>query len=106
MESQPSGWLDGNDTPGNLGGVAEASPPGDKIHSFELDFGHTGTDYNFGELLPASIRGAVHITTDPQCIPQTGEPTLAGVTVDLVDAGGHDVATTVTDTNGRYLFDN
>lgn len=106
MEVQPADWLDGVDTPGNLGGIAEPSPPGDKLHSFELDFGRSGTDYNFGELLPASIRGQVHATTDPQCIPQPGEPAIEGVRVELLDATGQVIADTVTDGNGEYSFEN
>src|SRR5690606_37236779 len=66
-ETQPSGWLDGIDTPGSLGGIAEPSPPGDILHSFRVEFGKSGSDYNFGELLPASVRGVVHLTTDPLC---------------------------------------
>ena len=59
MEIQPAGWLDGKDTPGNLGGVADVSPPGDMISKIMIHWGTNGTEYNFGELLPGSIAGQV-----------------------------------------------
>ena len=59
MEVHPAGWLDGIDTPGNLGGIADASPPGDMISLMMIGWGEMGTEYNFGELLPGSIRGQV-----------------------------------------------
>ena len=60
VEVQPAGWLDGKDTPGNSGGVADVSPPGDKISQITLTWGVDGIEYNFGELLPGSIAGRVH----------------------------------------------
>ena len=60
VEVHPAGWLDGKDTPGNLGGVADVSPPGDMISQIMIGWGQMGTEYNFGELLPGSIRGRVH----------------------------------------------
>ena len=59
VEVQPAGWLDGIDTPGNLGGVADVSPPGDLLSQIMINWGETGTEYNFGELLPGSIAGRV-----------------------------------------------
>ena len=58
--SSAAGWLDGKDTPGNLGGVADVSPPGDQISQIMINWGDDGIEYNFGELLPGSIRGRVH----------------------------------------------
>src|SRR5262249_44743650 len=58
-EVQPAGWLDGKDTPGNLGGMADPSPPGDLINMIMIPWGSMGTEYNFGELLPGSIAGQV-----------------------------------------------
>ena len=57
VEVQPAGWLDGKDTPGNSGGVADVSPPGDRISQITLNWGVNGIEYNFGELLPGSIAG-------------------------------------------------
>ena len=105
MEVHPSGWLDGIDTPGNLGGTAEPSPPGDMISQIMIAFGQSGTEYNFGELLPGSIRGQVHVDTDGDCNPDDDEPPIAGVRIDLLDQDGNVIATTTTDANGEYEFD-
>jgi protocatechuate 3,4-dioxygenase beta subunit len=104
MEVHPAGWLDGIDTPGNLGGVADASPPGDMIGMIMINWGETGEEYNFGELLPGSIRGQVVVSTDPDCDPDDGEPGIAGVRVDLLDKNGALLDFTLTDANGEYEF--
>ena len=48
VETQPSGYDDGKDTAGSLGGVAE----NDVIVSIPVAPGDYGVDYNFGELIP------------------------------------------------------
>ena len=105
MEVQPSGWLDGIDTPGNLGGVA-APVPGDMISMVMINWGEMGTDYNFGELKPGSIRGQVVVSTDANCDPDDGEPGIAGVQIDLLDGEGNFIRSTVTNANGEYQFTN
>src|SRR3954470_12940089 len=60
IEVQPVGWLDGKDTPGNTGGVADTAVGADKISGIALNWGVDGVEYNFGELLPGSIAGRVH----------------------------------------------
>jgi protocatechuate 3,4-dioxygenase beta subunit len=104
MEIHPAAWLDGIDTPGNLGGVAALSPPGDLLSQITINWGQTGTDYNFGELLPGSIHGIVVVSTDPNCVPRDGEPPIAGVRIDLLDEVGKVLASTTTDANGEYSF--
>ncbi len=106
MEVQPSGWLDGIDTPGNLGGVAAASPPGDMISMIMINWGDMGTEYNFGELLPGSISGRVHADDGPDCDFDNPHIFLSGVQIDLLDGEGHVLATTYTNQNGEYLFAN
>ena len=106
MEIQPAGWLDGKDTPGNLGGVADVSPPGDMISSIVMHWGDMGTEYNFGELLPGSIRGMVQSSPDGDCEDGIGETPIAGVQIDLLDSEGGVIATTFTDENGEYAFTN
>ncbi|MCO6044248.1 SpaA isopeptide-forming pilin-related protein [Aeoliella sp. ICT_H6.2] len=106
MEIHPTGWLDGIDTPGNLGGVSQPSPPGDMISQITIAFGQSGSEYNFGELLPGSIRGQVHVDTDGDCIAKEGEPVIPGVQIDLLDEQGNVLETTYTDENGEYVFDN
>ena len=96
IEVQPAGWLDGKDTPGNSGGVADVSPPGDRISQIVLAWGVDGVEYNFGELLPGSIAGSVVICETDTTIPN--------VQIDLLDGDGKLVSTTKTDENGNYIF--
>ncbi len=105
MEVQPDGWLDGIDTPGNLGGVADSALRGDMISEIMIAFGQSGTNYNFGELQPGSIRGRVHIATDGDCDPDLDEPPIAEVVIDLLNEQGEVIATTKTDANGEYAFE-
>jgi serine-aspartate repeat-containing protein C/D/E len=104
MEVHPSGWLDGIDTPGNLGGVADASPPGDMISQITIGWGQMGTEYNFGELLPGSISGRVHAHSGPDCNFDDPEVLLAGVKIELLDGNGNVIDTTFTDAAGEYAF--
>jgi protocatechuate 3,4-dioxygenase beta subunit len=104
MEIHPAGWLDGIDTPGNLGGVADVSPPGDMISQITINWGQMGTEYNFGELLPGSIRGKVGASRGPDCNFDNPDIPLAGVRIDLLDAQGNFLRFTLTDANGDYAF--
>ena len=105
VEIHPVGWLDGKDTPGNLGGVAAVSPPGDMISQIMINWGQMGTEYNFGELLPGSIarprpcRRAARIATST-----IRTILLEGVRIDLLDGSGNVIATTLTNADGEYSF--
>jgi serine-aspartate repeat-containing protein C/D/E len=111
-EVQPSGWLDGKDAAGTILGqvVGAAQNPGDELSGVTLLWGDDGVEYNFGELLPGSIRGKV--TDDPDCASgcdcEDGEmgpaKPIAGVTVQLLDQTGTVIRTTTTDAEGRYAF--
>ncbi|HEY6564130.1 MAG TPA: SdrD B-like domain-containing protein, partial [Pirellulaceae bacterium] len=108
-EAQPSGWLDGQDAPGIIHGsvTGQALNPGDKINAIVIGWGDMGTDYNFGELLPASIEGLVHTDVGiSDCVfrPEQGEIVLAGVRIELLDSAGNVVARTETDAAGQYRF--
>lgn len=63
-----------------------------------LDFGFVKKTYAIGD--------KVWIDTNGNGIQDAGEPPLAGVTVTLLNGAGKVVATTTTDANGRYIFDN
>jgi serine-aspartate repeat-containing protein C/D/E len=104
VEIHPSGWLDGKDTPGNLGGVADVSPPGDKISQIMINWGQMGTEYNFGELLPALISGRIHADGGPDCDFDHPHNMLEDVQVDLLDGQGNIVGVTFTDELGYYEF--
>jgi len=101
-EVQPDGYYDGLDAAGTAGGTAEN--PGDKITGALLAAGVEAEQYNFGELRPASISGRVHVELNGDCIPDPGEPLLAGVTIYLLDMWGNQIDVTTTDENGQYIF--
>ncbi len=102
-EVQPDGYLDGLDTPGTAGGLAEN--PGDLITAIRLDPHQDAVDYNFGELRPAGLAGMVYADTNENGIPDPDELPIAGVTLTLIDGStGLVVASTSTDAQGRYQF--
>src|SRR5205085_3705377 len=55
-EEQPTGYYDGEEHPGSAGGVLSAN---DVITQVQLNSGTRAIDYDFCELLPASIKGHV-----------------------------------------------
>ncbi|MBN8820717.1 MAG: carboxypeptidase regulatory-like domain-containing protein [Spirosoma sp.] len=66
----------------------------------------TGTDQICDAVPPIEIGNRVWKDTNNNGIQDAGEPSLAGVTVELRDANGNLVATAVTDANGNYIFSN
>ncbi|NLX56443.1 MAG: hypothetical protein GXY58_15155 [Planctomycetaceae bacterium] len=105
---QPAGYLDGLDTPGTVNGEprGRAVNPGDSIEDIFLGGGEQGREYNFGEILPVSIAGSVHLSNaDGDCynVCQSCQP-LADVTIQLFDSDGRLVAQTRTDAHGDYSF--
>ena len=104
---QPVGYLDGLDGAGTVGGQRRgvASNPGDRISQIQLGWGEVGVDFNFGELLPASLSGMVHSSPLEDCWNDEHALALAGVTLQLFTADGRLVADTVTNDQGAYQFD-
>lgn len=102
-EAQPHGYFDGLDSAGTAGGRAEN--PGDTITGVTLASGQLGQEYNFGELLPASISGRVLADDNANCQYDPGEQWLANVTIELLDANQKVIATTTTDNQGQYTFE-
>lgn len=105
-ETTPAPYLDGTDSAGNVFGETRgvAENPGDRIAGITLRQGELGVEYDFGELLGATISGFVHAETDGDCVRDPGENVLSGVTIRLIDAAGNEVAVTQTDVQGRYQF--
>ena len=104
-ETQPAGYLDGLDAAGTVGGTAHN--PGDLIDGIPLASGQSGLNYDFGELLPASVSGYVYVDANNNGSFDPGETPIAGVKVTLLDASGKPTgATAVTDSSGFYRFDN
>ncbi len=113
VETQPSGYADGKDTPGTIGGeqVGVSWEP-DQLAEIHIGANERGVDYNFGELKRASISGHVYHDRNNNGVRETGEEGIANVRLKLqvLDASGNYVdltdASTTTDTNGYYVFEN
>ncbi len=106
VEVQPTGYLDGLDAAGTISGAVRGTAvnPGDRITQIVIKQGETGINYDFGEILPASISGIVHIDLDDDCVLDANESTLEGVVIRLLDASGKEIAQTKTDAAGKYQF--
>lgn len=103
-EVTPDGYYDGLDTAGSLGGTAHN--PGDKIDAIPIASGDVGTQYDFGELLPASISGKVYVDLDDDGTYDSTEKLLSGVTIWLLDSWNNRVKSTTTASDGTYSFTN
>ncbi|PJI91123.1 SdrD B-like domain-containing protein [Luteimicrobium subarcticum] len=55
-------------------------------------------------LAPLQIGNVVWFDADQDGVQDADEPPLPGVTVNLLDADGNQIATTTTDANGQYYF--
>ncbi len=71
---------------------------------FTLSSGEDDLDVDAGLYEGASVGDFVWVDTDADGIQDSGEPGLAGVTVNLLDAGGGTVASTATAGDGSYSF--
>ena len=77
----------------------------DHQSSLTLASGEINLDQDFGYQPPAgSIGDTIWLDTNGNGVQDAGEPGIPGVTVYLYDGTGSLIATTVTDTNGHYLF--
>ena len=105
-EIHPTGWIDGTDSAGTVEGQTRgvAQNPGDEILDVALRWGEVGSNYDFGELRPASLSGMVHSSPQEDCWNDEQSEPLAGVRIWLLQANGNIVAETVTDLDGRYEF--
>jgi len=106
-EQQPDGFDDGIDTVGNVDGMTNGEHENnDEFCVITLGPGDEGNEYNFGELIQAEISGFVHVDNDGDCEFGTSpsDRPIGGVTLELLDADGNVLATTVTDDNGAYSF--
>ncbi|MGB7347302.1 MAG: SdrD B-like domain-containing protein [Pirellulaceae bacterium] len=108
VETQPVPYYDGIDTPGQIDGqtIGQRGSDGDSLRAIPIRQGQIGTEYNFGELLGATLSGQVHVDLDDDCLLDTNEETLSGVVIRLIDSSGVEVDQATTDTNGRYTFEN
>jgi uncharacterized surface anchored protein len=106
--SQPSGYIDGLDTRGNVVPIPGSNRT-DVIPGITIGFGQTAADNNFGELKPGGVSGFVYFDKNNNGIKQPGEPGIPGVPVELTgtnDEGPIAPEFTTTDASGAYSFDN
>ena len=106
--SMPAGYLDGRDTLGTPGGNASVK---NVFSSVVVNSNTTGTENNFGELLPASLAGFVFNDFDNDGLfePGDGETGIGGVGIRLtgIDDLGNTVDLTLTTLpDGSYRFTN
>ncbi len=103
LETQPTTHLDGKEEVGALAG--DVGP--DRFSNIALASGVSGTGYNFGELVPASLAGFAYVDDDNDGIMDSSETGIGNVLVTLT--GTTDLGTNVslsqrTDDDGSYLF--
>lgn len=107
VEVQPNGYLDGDEHVGTVDGNSSGiRATNDTLAGITLTSGSEGTNYNFCEHLPASLSGTVWHDQNNDGVRDSGEGTIANVTIQLFDENGDLVAEDITDSNGRYAFDN
>ncbi|MCE9531404.1 MAG: isopeptide-forming domain-containing fimbrial protein [Planctomycetes bacterium] len=107
--TQPTGLLDGLDTPGTLFNGTALAPTGDEISAISIPLGSnaTGVNYNFGELQPASVSNFVWEDTNGNGQQDIGELGIDGILVTLT--GTDDLLNPVTQSTttaggGLYAF--
>ena len=90
-ETQPSGYLNGADTQGTLGGNIGTI---NVTSGIVVGTAVTGTTYNFGEVLPSSLSGVVFSDTNNDGIEDDGETGISGVTLVLTGADAYGAGVT------------
>ena len=99
-------FLDGQDSIGNIDGVANGDVANDIFSNIQLGAGDAGVQYDFGEIWPADISGTVFHDENNNGVFDPGEEPIADVVIELFDDDGNLIASTVTDANGNYEFNN
>ena len=78
------------------------NPPG--TYTLSAQSGVTVTGLDFGDFKTISVTGDIYNDLDGNGLRGSGEPGLAGWTVDLEDSSGNVLASVLTDSNGNYAF--
>ena len=113
-ETQPAGFGNGPNPPAgadSLGGTRPASGApgfGTVVSAIPVAVGQAGVNYTFSEVGGTTVSGVVYIDRNRDgALQVTDVGRIAGVTLQLVDpASGAVLATTITDSNGNYVFTN
>ena len=108
--TQPAGTINGITTAGTAGGTATgvAVTPS-TISAITLTTGGGGvisnsTGNNFAEVVTSSLSGNVFLDKNNDGIKNGTDTVLVGVTIELLNAAGTVVTTTITDAFGNYSF--
>ena len=101
--------VDSTTLPAGFNTAPTGDPDGDGDNTSEPIVIAPGDAYlnaDFGYNFPGghTIGDTVFMDADGDGVVDAGEPGIAGVTVTLLDGGGHPIATTVTDSDGNYAF--
>src|SRR6266436_3581020 len=104
-ETQPAGYLQGKNNLGALGGTAG----NDQFSGIIATPAAAGSNYNFGEVLPASLSGYVYSDVNDNGLRDGGDQPIAGTTITLTgsnDLGTAVNLTTTTAADGSYEISN
>ena len=85
-----------------MSGYVQTTAPA--VYSETTTEGQDINGVNFGDFAFATVSGEVFGDLQDDGTLETGDPGLAGWTVDLLNSASKDVATTITGTNGDYSF--
>ena len=88
-------------------GWTQTQPVNPNYYEFTTQSGLNETGLNFGNQLtftPITVSGSIYNDLDGNGLRGSGEPGLAGWTVDLEDSSGNVLASVLTDSNGNYSF--
>ncbi|MGC4005984.1 MAG: SdrD B-like domain-containing protein [Pirellulales bacterium] len=106
VETQPTGYLSTGAKAGTVAGGTRGTTFGaDVLTDITLEGGDVSVRNDFGEILPGKISGKVWADPQGDCNFETGGIPLQGVTIELLDAQGNVIKTTLTDADGKYSFD-
>ena len=110
-ELQPTGYFDGADQLGTINGTPTGTAGNDVFSNVTLPAGRDGINYIFGEQPPTApvlgttfVAGTVFVDPNGNGVLNAGEVGIPGVTVELRNAAGVVVQTTITGPDGSYLF--
>ncbi|WP_338845225.1 SdrD B-like domain-containing protein [Massilia sp. W12] len=120
LETQPAGYVDGKESPGQIGAQSvgavdnsafDSNPARNQISQIALPAGQSGVNYLFGER-GATLQGFVYVDANNNGQKESGENGLAGVRITLsgkTDSGDDICAlracTVQSDSDGRFVFD-
>jgi hypothetical protein len=108
VQTQPSGYLDGSETAGSLGGTVQDGQDNNAIVDVTVTAGSAdGVGYNFAEIRPSRIQGLVWEDGNNNGLVDMGERAVEGVQITLTgtdDRGAAVDRVMATDLQGIYEF--